>query len=61
LCRLGLFVSLRFLIGYFGHLRSLRLSPVARFFPIAGQQNKNEPSRGGSSDDSRAIAHSNSP
>jgi hypothetical protein len=56
LCRLGPFVSLRFLIGCFGHVRSLRLSPGARFFPIAGQQNKKEPPRGGSSNDSRAIA-----
>ena len=40
LCPLGPFVSLRFLIPCFGHLRSLRLSPVARFFPVAGHQER---------------------
>jgi hypothetical protein len=44
LCQLGLFVSLRFPVRFFGHLRSLRLSPVARFFPSPVSKTK-EPSR----------------
>ena len=35
-----LFISLRFFIRCFGHLRSSRVRPVARFFLAADQQNK---------------------
>src|SRR3984893_17017459 len=59
-CRLRLFISLRFFVRCFSHLRSLRVSPVARFFLAADQQTKKEPSRGRSSDDSRAIARPSS-
>jgi hypothetical protein len=44
LCQLGLFVSLRFPVRFFGHLRSLRPQPSRKILPIAGQQTK-EPSR----------------
>jgi hypothetical protein len=40
LCRLRLFISLRFFIRCFSHLRSLRVSPVARFFLAADQKSK---------------------
>jgi hypothetical protein len=55
LCRLRLFISLRFFIWCFSHLRSLLVSPVARFFLAADQQNKKEPSRGRSCNDFRAM------
>ena len=48
----GRLSPLRFLIPCFGHLRSLRLSPVAKFFPVAGHQEK--PSQCRSSNNSRA-------
>src|SRR5271156_6449870 len=57
LCRLRL--SLRLFVWCFDHLRSLRVSPVARLFLAADQQNK-KPPPGRSSDNSRAIAHPNS-
>ena len=59
LCRLRLFISLRFFVRCLSHLRSLRVSPIARFFLAADPQNKKEPSCARSSDDSRAIAHPN--
>ena len=49
LCRLGLLVRLRFPGRCFGHLRSLRLSPVARFVPSPVSKDK------------RAIAVTNQP
>jgi hypothetical protein len=39
-CRLRLLICLRFFVRGFSHLRSLRVSPVARFFLAADQQNK---------------------
>ena len=38
----GLFIALRFLIRCFSHLRSLRVSPVARFFIAAADQQHKE-------------------
>ena len=39
-CAFGLFISGRFFIRRSSHLRSFRVSPVARFFIAADQQNK---------------------
>jgi len=58
-CRLRLLISFGCFVRGFSHLRSLPVSPIARFFLAADQQNKKEPSRGRSSDDTRAIAHPN--
>ena len=59
LCRLRLFLFLCFFVRCFSHLRSLRISPVARFFLAADQENKKAVAWR-SSDASRAIAHPNS-